>query len=389
MKSVTERRAESKRPRIIERPKPLNDVSFAKLNKNLCNYPLARDRHVHMKWRRFTDTGERYVDLPGDDRIRLILPADVDRSFERCPSAFDINVLAMLSAEANRQDRAEIAFPNRVKFLSKLKLAPTSFNRRRLDEALDYWATITVQFYKCWYDAARQRQASRDFAPPIQKLSPARSRPFVVQLSTAWRQILRGGYFEIVPLPLPADAVTQNLVLTSLVSHTRAVSGKYENSFQRQLRSYCRKIGLDHNNRRQRLERAIAAAQQWYAQHTGSLDAFVRDGMISFMVAKPMISKAARKELLPSVAAKFDRFDDAAPVLWAAPKTPKNAPSFGRRRDTTTLPKSLLFRDEDGVQHETWQFPNGVYRDWSEANERERELISQAQEAMLEDEFFD
>ena len=43
MGNIADRRAKIKREReIAEKPGSVEDVSFAKLNKNLCNYPLAR-----------------------------------------------------------------------------------------------------------------------------------------------------------------------------------------------------------------------------------------------------------------------------------------------------------------------------------------------------------
>jgi hypothetical protein len=51
MGNIADRRARIKREReIAEKPGSVEDVSFAKLNKNLCNYPLARDQKGSSGW---------------------------------------------------------------------------------------------------------------------------------------------------------------------------------------------------------------------------------------------------------------------------------------------------------------------------------------------------
>jgi hypothetical protein len=51
MGNIADRRAKIKREReIAEKPGSVEDVSFAKLNKNLCNYPLARDQKGSSGW---------------------------------------------------------------------------------------------------------------------------------------------------------------------------------------------------------------------------------------------------------------------------------------------------------------------------------------------------
>ena len=57
---------------------------YAALNRNLCNYPLARDPRVRARWRRSARTGRWLCDLPGDGRIQFRLPADSKQ--RRCPS---------------------------------------------------------------------------------------------------------------------------------------------------------------------------------------------------------------------------------------------------------------------------------------------------------------
>jgi hypothetical protein len=98
------------------------DTRFVGLNKNLCNFPLARDRRVAMKWFRLNDDEVYAADLPGDDRIRLIVPVDAPRRFQRCPAGFDMNVIGVLSATATFQQRRDVKLPTRRDLLTTLGL---------------------------------------------------------------------------------------------------------------------------------------------------------------------------------------------------------------------------------------------------------------------------
>lgn len=290
MHHVARRASEVNTREASEKP----DQRFVRLNKNLCNFPLARDPRVKLKWRRF-DSGRWYADLPGDEkRIRLILPADVHPSLKRAPTAFDMNVLAYLSSEASRRKGDQIAFPGRGQVLRALGLTLYSDNRRRLDASLAYWSTVTIEFSGCWYQA-KERTTLR-LEPPLDKVSPSRSLSFTVHFSAQWWDILNRTCFQAIPLPLPADAAAQNLVLACVVSFTHSTSGPYHSGFSRKLGNFCRKIGLDHNNSRQRLKRAAAMAEKWFADHGGELVCRInieKNDTIWFMAKPPPISRSA------------------------------------------------------------------------------------------------
>jgi hypothetical protein len=275
--------------RLVNSP----DNRFVRLNKNLANYPLARDPRAKARWFRSKRTDAWCADLPGDERIRLILPDDVDRSLRHLPTAFDMNVLALLSSEASRLKRDQISLQQN-QFLERLGLSAASgSNRRRLESSLDYWATITIKFDK-WYQ--RQQRDTLYLDPPVEDISITRTA-FAVRISEQWWTLLNRSYFEIIPLPLPLDAATQNLVLMVLVSKTsKNQIGPYNISFTRQLARFYGKIGLGHRNRRQRLHNAVEMAVDWFASNGGE---FARRRVgeadsASFMITKPDISKTIR-----------------------------------------------------------------------------------------------
>jgi hypothetical protein len=360
MPKLTERDREVQRRPRIKQAEDETTERFTRMSKNLLNYPLARDQRVPMQWHR--DRHGCYADLPGDDRIRLLLPGDAAASLRRCPTAFDINMLLSISAEANRSNRAEVSFDSRAALLATLSLAPIAKNLKRLEAALRYWSVISVEFYKCWYDV-KDKQITFELQPPIR--SYRRSQRFVVKLGEQWWKLINGPYFEAVPLPLPAYPVAQNIVLVSLVSHSRSYSNGADLTYDRRIDAFCQKIGLSH---RRRLRAALAAANEWYQQHTGQLIPRCEHGRIRFVISKPIISY---QQLIPELA-------DAD----AAPSEPK-APWRDRRRSepttrrTSALPKERQLSDEDGYYHSMWEFPNGVLVDWDDANEQQRQLIRQ------------
>ena len=56
---------------------------FAQVNRNLMNYPLARDLRVRASWSK-SNTGRWFCDLPADKRIRLRLAHDQQHSTSTC-----------------------------------------------------------------------------------------------------------------------------------------------------------------------------------------------------------------------------------------------------------------------------------------------------------------
>ena len=75
----------------------------AQINRNLLNYPLARDVRIADCWTRSLISGRWEHQLPGDGRIKFRMPADAANL--RCPSAFDMNVLLVSFGARVSQER--------------------------------------------------------------------------------------------------------------------------------------------------------------------------------------------------------------------------------------------------------------------------------------------
>jgi hypothetical protein len=83
-----------------ERRKKWVDGPFAKMNRNLGNYPLARSRHSKWQWTRGPKSGRWIGELPGSERIQFGLPKDANPKYHHPPSPFEINVILRLAARA-------------------------------------------------------------------------------------------------------------------------------------------------------------------------------------------------------------------------------------------------------------------------------------------------
>ena len=112
-----------------------------------------------------------------------------------------------------------------------------------------------------------------------------RGNRLFVTLHRDWLQIACAkGYYAWLPLPLPAAAATQNLILVILTSELQdgfpaAAEGDLDYYFDtvapltRAMDRWwlTRKMGLIHNQRNQVLDHAVVGAARWFAENGGKL----------------------------------------------------------------------------------------------------------------------
>ena len=251
---------------------------YAALNKNLCNYPLARDPRVQAHWRLSTKTRRWLCDLLGDGRIQFRLPGNAGK--RRGPSGFDMQVLFLLLREARVRDTAELEFGSLASLLKALGAYVDSYNRRRLQEALDLWSLLSIS-YREWYEP--KSKSANAFARSCRLPSAALSGAVCVTITKEWREIAKRFYAQ-VSLPLPPHAAAQNLVLclaTSGSNFDDETGTDYK--WKRSVRGLCEKLGLNHTTRGRVLDHAIGLAELWYAEREGlKLNVVRKDGEIIF-----------------------------------------------------------------------------------------------------------
>ena len=208
--ATAEGHAENRTPgrKEVRYKRPLD--LFAQVNRNLMNFPLARVSTVPASWSK-SKTGCWFCDLPGEDRIRLSLAHGADARLRRLPSAFDVNVLLLVLAHTQIHGDHVVTFPSRNEIFHSLGLhRNTAQYRKSVDAALALWSALTIQMP--WHPHHK-----KTMPPPIEVMC-SKGSSLTVTVTLAWRDLGKEetGYFKQVPLPLPHDAATQNLVLRLL-----------------------------------------------------------------------------------------------------------------------------------------------------------------------------
>jgi hypothetical protein len=294
---------------------------FVALNKNFCNYPLARDiRSCAWQWLRDPTTrrwhGNVYDAHKRNQRLELRFASDVDLAYRRAPTAFEVNILGLILATAQRRNNASVTFNAQAEMLRALGYGIDTRNRQLLRRALEFWQEITLHFGQ-WFEPARNnkpqwphgrdlppafpdrgRRMVRELPPPVRSFVLKPDGRVTVQLRPDWLTLHRR-FFEKVPLPLPHDAATQNLVLAALVSikdresHQGVNDKSVIHAGPRGYRQFCKAIGLNHSRRGQVLARALGGGQDWFARNGGSLECDIDDDLIFFT-----IHKLGRQQLL-------------------------------------------------------------------------------------------
>jgi hypothetical protein len=321
MQKLTNDPAERKPPR------------FVKLDKNLCNYPIARDARLRPRWRK--SGSYLLTELAGEERIELQLPANVPAGLKRFPTAFDFNVLMVLLRQAQVERTNKIQFRSYNRILKAMRLPPQSRERAKVRSALRLWSVLGFNFRQ-WWDASpafkdeggvpswhdhrarglpgknrwQKRAILKQLPPPRMRGSVRRSLPPPIEMLDGLRMRIAAAwlpkvYFERMVLPLPQRAAAQNLVLwliggskwSERLEKYDMTKYKFDDDdpevSRYQLRLLYKKTALRHSNRTVALQRAMKEAEAWFDVHGGHLGWMDRecwpeaDNTVIFFVWRP------------------------------------------------------------------------------------------------------
>src|ERR1700722_9533074 len=349
----------------------------ARINKQLMNYPLARDPRTHQHWRRSEPTGKWWrCELPGDERIEFQLRGDIKDRLRRCPTPLDVNVLLLVLARAEQMERRQINFSSHSAMLRALKVGIDGNTRRHLHDALRYWQELTIRYEGCWYDVGTGERITRQLPPPLQSVSKQGHRVDIV-LDAEWFA-LRRRYWKEVPLPLPSSAAAQNLVL--LLACWRepfATAGDGEEPLRgyrteaRTVETDCRKIGLTHSARRAQFRRLLA--------DRSPLRAYYRDkGENLTVIEKP----PGKVTFFWTKTERAPPSEPAAPRVRLQPPN-QNKPRVERVRRDEPRKLALLegqlvpAYDEDGRKEMMWERADGELVALQDLTDEERAQVRQ------------
>lgn len=265
-----------------------------RLNRNLMNFPLARDVRMDVQWHTSEKTGRWIAKLPKEDQILLILPAD--KRARRAPTGRDMAALFALLAEVQRTKEARVAL-KWSQLLRRSGLSLDKANRKAMRATLRYLSRLRLQI-NCWHEPGVPASSRRSFPPPVVEIIE-KGRGVSVLLADVWVKLaLDKRYYETVPLPLPLSAVAQNAALMILTSAIRPVeeAGDYEVYHLRGRSTFARKVGLGTVRRKARLDGALVRVQSWFATHGGDLiyTHNAAKGKIGFAGIKPRRSGGSR-----------------------------------------------------------------------------------------------
>jgi hypothetical protein len=230
---------------------------FALINRNLMNYPLARDRRLKLNWQ--SGDGGWLCDLT--DNIQLQLPATIAAECRVCPNALDMNVLFHLLMLRRKTGRPDLRLSQRD-LIKAVGLTRAGANRKRVRFALQLWSHLSITFQRWYADGNRQPHV---LPPPIQEIKPGRPMQIIMHDGWVWH-----GFHGTVPLPLPNDAVAQNLILYLLTQPGKPKSRHRKGTRDRRL--LYKSIGLtDHSESANTMERSLDLARRWFKRHGGHL----------------------------------------------------------------------------------------------------------------------
>jgi len=265
------------------------------LNKNLMNYPVARDPRTPTHWSK--SNGRWVAKLPLEDRILLTLPADAPENVKRVTSGFDLGVLLQLIAEVQRSGLATVDLSN-GELVRRMELEERSRYRQAVGASLQYLSWIGFEFDR-WYIVGGKYER-KVLPPPI-----AAMKGQSITLHPDWMRLVlpqskrKRGYVERIWAALPLDAYEQNYHLMVLASAVKGQVEDIEFYYERGQSAFARKIGLSRKNRRPRLRAHSEKVEAWWSAHGGMLIALIgrdvhRDrkippGKIGFRGVKPPV----------------------------------------------------------------------------------------------------
>ncbi len=295
------------------KPKAKPVWRLLRLNRNFMNYPLARSMRTRPNWQK--DKDGWWCTLPGDDHIELRLPETSRPTLQRCPSGFDMNVLfRLLMAVQENQSKhldEQVQFRSVAALLRDLHLTADTDNCIRLFEALELWSQLSIRFGQ-WYEGGQH--SVREFPPPIEQVDLHGQR-LTLTFNRRWIELVRAkGYYAKLPIPLPNEAASQNLILMLLVWDPKQIDDKmcWTHSWNR--KSLCQKIGL--RCKTPRLKRIAYLANDCFAAHGGQLSLLdgqdsnvsnmVKPGEVKFILNMPKILRSKTRRSKGHSAEEFE-----------------------------------------------------------------------------------
>ena len=289
--ATAERQAATRIHRLRAGPLETAIDLFAQVNRNLMNYPLARQSRVKASWSKSLKTGRWFCVLPGDKRIRLWLARGAPARLERLPSAFDVNVLLLVLARAQIQGDPVVTFPSRAAIFQALGLSVQRARyREHVDGALELWSAMSIRMP--WYPH------KKTMPPPIE-VTCSKGSSFTVTVSVAWRDLgkKKTGYFKQVPLPLPVTPQPRTSSCLCLLANIEEFDCDGEimrRTSPRNKVNLCWKIGLTHSTSCRAFSRACDETDKWLRKHGGALEFrwCTKDKNVRFVIKNPKVKRS-------------------------------------------------------------------------------------------------
>jgi hypothetical protein len=278
---------------------------------------------------------------------------------------------------AQDQGKSTITLPSSAAILKALDRTVDSANRRRLKNSLQYWCALSILF-NCWH------QDGKTLPPPIQSLSN-NGRQFRIKLRPEWCE-LNDGYFATLYLPLPNSAAAQNVVLALSASAPKLTTTdagvRVDIKNARGIRSFCRKVGLNHSTRVRELRNALQASSHWFTAqklllmyeweppHIRFAFGELRDGALKKGTrAKPKVPGRNRTIARMKRIARMERQRESRTIIAPAPTRDRAQQTTPATVDATSTRIAKMRASTDdgrGRYVDMWKLPDGTYAELHE-----------------------